>query len=169
MNQLKTEQEIFQSMDGGVIQDVVQREKMLANFMAPQKLILRLGAQVMLIKNVDDMLVNGSMGKVLRFVDPAVYGTPDDPESSAGAGVVGGASTTAGGAAAKKTAALVGAKRYPVVDFDLPNGVKRRMLVMPEAWTVELPSGEVQVSRSQVNTAPKSSKKRQITQNPSYL
>jgi len=90
------------------------------------------------------------MGKIVRFVDPAVYGTPEDPEGSAGAGVVGGASTTAGGAAAKKIAATVGAKRYPVVDFDLPNGIKRRMLVMPEAWTVELPSGEVQVSRSQL-------------------
>jgi ATP-dependent DNA helicase PIF1 len=151
MNQLSTEQEIFHSLDGGAIQDAAQREKMLANFMAPQRLTLRIGAQVMLIKNVDDMLVNGSMGKVLRFVDPAVYGTQDDPESNPGAGVVGGtSSTTAGGGAAKKHAAALGARRYPVVDFDLPNGIKRRMLVMPEAWTVELPSGEIQVSRSQV-------------------
>jgi len=154
MNQLTTEQEIFQSIDGGMIQDLAQREKMLANFMAPQKLTLRLGAQVMLIKNSDEMLVNGSMGKILRFADPAVYGTPDDPESvMAGAGVIGAASsTTVGGGAAKKTqnAAAVGVKRYPVVEFDLHNGIKRRMLIMPEIWKVELPSGEVQVSRTQV-------------------
>ena len=154
MNQLTTEQENFHSVDGGTIQDIAQREKMLANFMAPQRLVLRIGAQVMLIKNVDDMLVNGSMGKVLRFIEPALYGTSEDPESSiAGAGVVGGgatSSTTTGGSAAKKNAAAIGAKRYPVVEFDLPNGIKRRMLVMPEAWTVELPSGEIQVSRSQV-------------------
>ena len=151
MNQLTTEQEYFTSIDGGTIQDMAQREKMLANFMAPQKLTLRLGAQVMLIKNVDDMLVNGSMGKVLRFIDPAIYGTPDDPEfASVSAGVAGASSVTAGGGAAKKNAATVGAKRYPVVEFDLPNGIKRRMLVMPESWTVELPSGEIQVSRLQV-------------------
>jgi ATP-dependent DNA helicase PIF1 len=170
MNQLTTEQENFHSVDGGAIQDMAQREKMLANFMAPQRLTLRLGAQVMLIKNVDDMLVNGSMGKILRFIDPAVYGTQDDPEfagASAGGAVVGRASSptamggaakkggrapspTALGGAAKKSAAAVAGKRYPVVQFDLPNGFKKRMLVMPETWTVELPSGEIQVSRTQV-------------------
>ena len=152
MNHLQTEQEMFHALDGGVIQDLAQREKMLSNFMAPQRLTLRIDAQVMLIKNVDETLVNGSMGKVLRFVEPTVYGTPEDPESAIGGAGVVGASATAGGGAAKKTlnAAAVGAKRYPVVEFDLPNGIKRRMLVMPESWTVELPNGEVQVSRTQV-------------------
>ena len=173
MNQLATEQENFVALDGGVIQDMAQREKMLANFMAPQRLTLRLGAQVMLIKNVDETLVNGSMGKVLRFVDPAIYGTPDDPESvgvrapspttggSAAKKNVGGKrapSPTGGGGAAKKNAAAVGGKRYPVIEFDLPNGIKRRMLVMPENWTVELPSGEIQVSRTQVYLPLQSSK-----------
>ena len=165
MNQLATEQEYFQSTDGGTIQDMAQREKMLSNFMAPQRLTLRLGAQVMLIKNVDEMLVNGSMGKVSRFIDPAIYGTQDDPEFAGGASAgrppsppAGGSAAkknsatapTAGGGAAKKNVAAVGGKRYPVVEFDLPNGIKRRMLVMPETWTVELPSGEIQVSRTQV-------------------
>ena len=159
MNQLQTEQEIFHALDGGAIQDLAQREKMLSNFMASQRLTVRVGAQVMLIKNVDDMLVNGSMGKVLRFIEPAIYGTPEDTEgagaaAAAGTGVVGAAaSTTPGSGAAKKAqnaAAVVGTKRYPVVEFDLPNGIKRRMLVMPESWTVELPSGEIQVSRTQV-------------------
>jgi ATP-dependent DNA helicase PIF1 len=147
MNQLATEQENFDSFDGGTIQDMAQREKMLANFMAPQRLTLRLGAQVMLIKNVDEMLVNGSIGKVLRFIDPAIYGTPDDPEFAGGASAGRAPSPTA---AAKKNTAAIGGKRYPVVEFDLRNGIKRRMLVMPESWTVELPSGEIQVSRTQV-------------------
>ena len=154
MIHLKTEEESFHAIDGGMIKDMMQREKMLANFMAPQKLILRIGAQVMLIKNSDENLVNGSMGKVLRFVEPALYGTPDDPEGiMAGAGVVGASSATAVGSGAKKAqnAATIGAKRYPVVEFDLPNGIKRRMLVMPEIWKVELPSGEIQVSRTQVH------------------
>ena len=165
MNQLGTEQEHFHSLDGGAIQDMAQREKMLSNFMAPQKLTLRLGAQVMLIKNVDETLVNGSLGKVSRFVDPAIYGTPDDPEFAGGAFTGRAPSPPPGGSAAKKNAATaptagssvakkgsaaVGGRRYPVVEFDLPNGIKRRMLVMPETWTVELPSGEIQVSRTQV-------------------
>ena len=169
MNQLATEQEHYQSVDGGAIQDMAQREKMLSNFMAPQRLTLRLNAQVMLIKNVDEMLVNGSMGKVSRFVDPAIYGTPDDPEFGGGASAgrapsppaggnaakknAGGMrvpSPTSGNGGAKKNAAAAGGKRYPVVEFNLPNGIRRRMLVMPEIWKVELPSGEVQVSRTQV-------------------
>ena len=94
---------------------------MLANFVAPQRLILRPGAQVMLIRNINHKLVNGSMGKVLRF-DRATDGI-----------------------------------RYPVVEFDLPNGDKREMLFTPITWTAEsvAPSGKnkeekIQVSRTQV-------------------
>jgi ATP-dependent DNA helicase PIF1 len=136
LNQLTTEQETFQSIDGGAIEDMALREKMLSNFMASQTLTLRLGAQVMLIKNVDEMLVNGSMGKVLRFIDPS---TLDEREIAA-----------AGDRDAVKNASYLFGKRYPVVEFDLPNGMKRRMLVMPETWKTELPSGEIQVSRTQV-------------------
>jgi ATP-dependent DNA helicase PIF1 len=62
MNRLQTRRERFTSLDGGTIKYETQRQKMLANFMAPQVLDLREDAQVMLIKNVDDTLVNGSMG-----------------------------------------------------------------------------------------------------------
>ena len=46
---------------------------MLANFMAPQVLKLRINAQVMLIKNVDETLVNGSVGKVIAFHDQSTW------------------------------------------------------------------------------------------------
>ena len=150
MNQLTTEEETFDSFDEGQIEDMEQREKMLGSFMAPQRLTLRVGAQVMLIKNVDEMLVNGSIGKVLRFIDPAIYGTLNDPEVASGAFVGGVPSQTAGCSAAEKFAAIFGVRRYPVVEFFLRNGIKKRMLVTPESWTVELPSGEIQVSRIQV-------------------
>jgi ATP-dependent DNA helicase PIF1 len=153
MSRLQTHQELYTSVDGGSIQDVNQREKMLANFMAPQKLALRIDAQVMLIKNHDETLVNGSMGRVIRFVDPAVYGTELDEGFSGEANVVGAASATGGvGSAAKKQSAAAVAKTrlYPVVEFILPHGGKRRMLIMPEVWKVELPSGEIQISRTQV-------------------
>ena len=152
MARLNTVQDKFVAIDGGAIQDPNQREKMLANFMAPKYLELRIDAQVMLIKNVDESLVNGSMGRVLRFVDPAIYGTEADHDLMAGerGGVLGASSTAGASSASSKKSAAISNKGYPVVEFILPNGSKRRMLVMPELWKVELPSGEVQVSRLQV-------------------
>jgi ATP-dependent DNA helicase PIF1 len=118
---------------------------MLANFMAPSELALRLDAQVMLIKNMDEMLVNGSMGKVVRFVDPALYGTgvDDVPEI---VGSVGGS----GSGKKSGTASTGGATLWPVVEFLVPGGVRREVMILPEIWKVELPNGEVQVSRLQV-------------------
>ncbi|RDB15851.1 ATP-dependent DNA helicase PIF1 [Hypsizygus marmoreus] len=157
MTRLQTQQQRYTSVDGGSIQDETQRQKMLGNFMAPRDLMLRIDAQVMLIKNVDDTLVNGSMGRVHRFVDPAVYGTEYDVDGAGVGGeanVIGTASVTANvGSAAKKGGGASGAgqvKLYPVVEFLLPSGGKRYFLVMPEVWKVELPSGEVQVSRCQL-------------------
>ena len=122
--------------------------------MAPQHLSLRIDAQVMLIKNVDDTLVNGSMGRVLRFVDPAVYGTELDADGFGDVGVIGavGAVSAVGSAVKKNGPSAAGTcKLYPVVEFLLPHGGNRHYLVMPEVWKVELPSGEVQVSRTQVS------------------
>ena len=147
---LGSKEETFTALDGGSIQDKNQRQKMLSNFMAPQVLKLRAEAQVMLIKNSDDMLVNGSMGRVKRFVDAATYGTPNDKEGLGNAAVVGGGLSSAAGAS-KKGAAL-DTKLYPVVEFVLPHGGKRDVLILPEMWKVELPNGEVQVSRTQVSS-----------------
>ncbi len=106
----------------------------------------------MLIKNVDETLVNGSMGRLLRFVDPAIYGTEQDREQSGEAGVVGATSTNPGAVAKKNPSNSAGldVKMYPVVEFVMPSGARRRVLVMPEIWKLELPNGEVQVSRTQV-------------------
>lgn len=154
ISRLQTQQEVFTGLDGGLITDETQRQKMLANFMAPQKLSLRVDAQVMLIKNVDDTLVNGSMGRIVRFVDPAVYGTEldiDDAFGESGPPIGSGPSVgTAGKKGGASTAATV--KMYPVVEFLLPNGGKRTCLVLSEVWKVELPNGEVQVSRTQVGS-----------------
>lgn len=145
MARLQTQEMPFVANDGGSIQDANQREKMLMNFMAPQRLVLRIDAQVMLIKNVDETLVNGSMGRVIRFSDTL---EPGD-ESSKDLGAVG---STSSGIASKKPNSSAGTgkvRMYPVVEFLVPGGT-RRVLVQPETWKVELPSGEVQVSRTQV-------------------
>ncbi|KNZ80122.1 DNA repair and recombination protein pif1, mitochondrial, partial [Termitomyces sp. J132] len=157
INRLHTDEAHFISIDGGMIQDENQKQKILSNFMAPRHLTLRVDAQVMLIKNVDEMLVNGSMGRIVRFVDPALYGTSHDIDADGAptgeAAVIGAASSTTGvGSAAKKNARSGASqvKLYPVVEFITPGGGKRSMLVMPEVWKVELPNGEIQVSRTQL-------------------
>lgn len=42
-------------------------KKALENVMAPETLVLKIGAQVMLLKNMENGLVNGSVGKVVAF------------------------------------------------------------------------------------------------------
>jgi ATP-dependent DNA helicase PIF1 len=110
--------------------------------MAPERLTLRVDAQVLLIKNMDENLVNGSMGRVVRFVDPAVWGSEQDVAGVQGRGMkVGDPSRAKAGFAGQE---------LPVVEFIVGKGLQQ-ILVMPETWKVELPSGEVQASRTQVS------------------
>lgn len=67
---------LFESKDGGSLPPPM-RATMLSNFLAPQKLFLKLNAQVMCIKNYDDTLVNGSLGKVVGFLDRDTYMASD--------------------------------------------------------------------------------------------
>jgi ATP-dependent DNA helicase PIF1 len=141
MSRLTGQSKPFFAKDSGSAPEE-SRKKMLDNFMAPETLLLTIGAQVMLIKNVDETLVNGSMGIVQRFVDPGKYATEvNDPDFMTGG--------AAGGVAKKPTGANTEA--MPLVEFNTPGGGKRPILVLPEVWKVELPSGEVQASRQQVS------------------
>jgi ATP-dependent DNA helicase PIF1 len=140
---------LYRAKDGGLIQDITQREKLLSNLLAPVELKLRLDAQVMLIKNTDETLVNGSVGKVVDFVDEGSWRS----SSGADAGIVLGESAED---AKKKKAAVAASKggttQYPVVKFPITGapGYFREVMIMPETWKIELPSGEIQASRTQV-------------------
>ncbi|WVQ95472.1 hypothetical protein IAU59_002569 [Kwoniella sp. CBS 9459] len=153
LRQLNTDGYSYSAVDGGAVTDPVQREKLLANFMAPGFIELKIDAQVMLIKNVDESLVNGSMGKVIGFDwksnnfdsagrwDPdAVYSGMDEEEKYK--------QKKLEEALREKIAA--GTKPYPVVRFNIPGGGTRDMLVEPDQFKAELPNGEVQASRSQL-------------------
>jgi len=130
---------VFRSLDGGSLQDKDQRERQLANFMAPRELKLKLNSQVMLIKNMDESLVNGSIGKVVKFADVEADSEKNIEKNDE--------MKKMGKEPPKKPSGKI----YPVVEFLQPGGYKRTVTVLPESWKVELPSGEVQVSRTQVS------------------
>ncbi|VDB84874.1 unnamed protein product [Peniophora sp. CBMAI 1063] len=130
----------FVARDGGMA-GPDERKRLLSNFMAPETLLLQEGAQVMLIKNVDETLVNGSMGIVKRFVDPAKYSSEQDD-------IIGG--NKGKDAKGKKEEPQRAEKLVPLVEFSTPGGGKRPILVLPEEWKVELPSGEIQARRQQL-------------------
>lgn len=95
----------------------------------------------MLIKNMDEMLVNGSMGTVVEFVEPANYlMNPDDPYTSNPT-----KPPSKDTKSSKKSTSHE--QKWPVVEFLNP---RRRILITPESFKTELPSGEVQISRTQV-------------------
>lgn len=51
-----------------------KRFRILGNLICPEATSLKVGAQVMLIKNMDETLVNGSLGKVLGFMNEITFG-----------------------------------------------------------------------------------------------
>ena len=132
--------------DGSLPPDQLQRT--LENFMPSRRIALKKGAQVMLIKNVDRELSNGSVGTVLDFVDDEsfkeLYGEEDAPD------------TLLRPARAPRpplqdiTTEPLAEPRGPRVRFLLVNGRTRDFLARPEAWKTEEPSGKVVASRTQV-------------------
>ena len=148
---------VFEARDGGSIVDKVQRDKLLQNCMAPETITLKKGAQVMLIKNVDESLVNGSIGRVIGFMDESTFDKYCVDEMPFNAGAGGMLPTQDEEIMSKEEAAkrriqdnLTTSRKYPLVRFAIADGTNRDLLCQPETWKVELPNGEVQASRSQV-------------------
>ncbi|TGJ88380.1 hypothetical protein E0Z10_g274 [Xylaria hypoxylon] len=140
----------YESLDAG---DPNIRDKLLANMMAPKSIDLKKGAQVMLIKNMDDTLVNGSLGKVMGFMSEATFenwamndhGTGSDDEM----GFDGGSKKKIK-AFSRDPESVKDLREYPVVRFTATDGSHRSILCILEDWKVELPTGEVQASRKQL-------------------
>ena len=136
--------------------DTTQRDKLLANCMAPPLITLKKGAQVMLIKNMDETLVNGSVGKVVAFMDEKtfeIYCENEDDFQSIGTTDPNNEDTDS----RKKLRALLNkdqagdtSRKWPLVRFSIADGSSRDLLCQPEAWKIELPNGEIQASRTQV-------------------
>ena len=147
----------FKAADGGTIQDIAQRDKLLANCMAPLSITLKRGAQVMLIKNIDETLVNGSVGKVIAFMDEKTFEIYHEDEDGFQAIKNLDENDEQMTTARKKLKDLINKdkpadtrRQWPLVRFAIADGSSRDLLCQPEQWNIELPSGEVQASRSQI-------------------
>lgn len=59
----------YKALDGGEVDNMETRSKLLSGCIAPETLTLKKGAQVMLTKNINELigLVNGSVGEVIGF------------------------------------------------------------------------------------------------------
>ena len=147
----------FRAEDGGMIQDPVQRSKLLDNCMAPASLKLKKGAQVMLIKNIDDTLVNGSVGKVIAFMDEKTFDIYHEDEDEFQAVEKMDQDDEEMTISRKKLKALINkdvagdtSQKWPLVRFQIADGTSRDLLCQRESWKIELPNGEIQASRSQI-------------------
>lgn len=133
LSALQAESQSYQAVDGGSLVGPA-RDRILQHSIALPVLHLKKGAQVMLIKNLDETLVNGSVGKVIDFMDDVEY------EKQAGAPEV----------EDRDKPVRTSTRKWPLVRFHLANGQTRDYLARPESWKTELPDGEVQASRTQV-------------------
>lgn len=147
----------FRATDGGTILDPVQREKLLGNCMAAPLITLKKGAQVMLIKNMDETLVNGSVGKVVAFMDEKTFEIYCDNEDDFQSAGMADPNMEENSESRKKLKALINkdfagdtSRKWPLVRFSIADGSSRDLLCQPESWKIELPNGEIQASRSQI-------------------
>lgn len=145
----------YLAQDTGRMQDVKQRDKLLSNVMAPQSLELKKGSQVMLIKNMDDSLVNGSLGLVMCFMSEKEFTHYTETDELPNGHFEGQPVKQDSGVNKLKSRVnphLVGdtSRLFPLVRFKLADGTSRDLLCQREEWKIELPNGEIQAQRSQL-------------------
>ena len=143
-----------------------KRKAVLAGMMVPERLVLKLGAQVMLVKNVDDQrgLVNGAVGRVLGFFK-APRGKSEGvlrnvvlSEDGKSVVFVGeGKENVKTAAAAKvegeKPKSTADAELFPLVEFPTPMG-RERVLVTRDEFRVEDNEGKILARRVQASNLP---------------
>ncbi len=117
----------YKAEDGGTVEDVTLREQLLAHCVAPPLLSLKIGSQVMLIRDIEGTLVYGLIGRVIAFMDGATFDIYLDDSNPVWNHL----------------------NTWPLVRFPVQGGETRDLLGRRERWTRELPNG-VEVYRSQV-------------------
>lgn len=158
---IASDSQLYHSRDSGK-ETKEARERILNSMAAEKTLEIKVDAQVMLIKNVDESLVNGSVGLVLGFYTPSeVVGSGGKITPKAGSGFIRGAKVKAqdgdvsesesSNAAVEVRASPQGsAERFPLVEFWTPSG-KEVVLVGRDDFKVENSNGTVVARRVQVS------------------
>jgi PIF1-like helicase len=139
LHRLNTKEQIFTSTDGGALCGTTAGDKMLDNLLPPKSLTLRIGAQVMLIRNISENLVNGTIGKVIDFMDSKTFKIN---QTSLDTDMV---------AEEQKKTDNEFTNLFPVVDFVDMNGICR-LLVTPETWSIEDVNGMTLINRTQARS-----------------
>lgn len=156
MDRLSGELYQFTAKDAGM-GDPQAIDNHLKHCIAPARLEFKKGAQVMLIKNIDNSLVNGSLGRIIAFLDENMFKFyVEDEDTYLDANDSHSDSEKTKQARAKlraftnKHSTNSDSTKYPMVRFTMPDGTTRDLLCIPEQWKVESPRGEILASRSQV-------------------
>lgn len=122
----------FIAVEGGILGPNPERTRLLNSLVVPKFVHLKIGASVILTKNLSDFeeLCNGSVGKVIDFRSVDDIG-PDD------------------GILMSRPHRPIGL--WPVVEFPCRSGNVHRILMLQETWKVEGNKNTVLVSRKQVS------------------
>ena len=174
LDALKTESQIYESRDSGSASDE-RRTTILTNMVAQRALEIKVDAQVMLIKNVDENLVNGSVGRVLGFYKVSeVCGSGGEISSKGGNGFIrkvllkdDGKTPVQRKVAERenedvkdadvkpkpKNGSQESIEKFPLVEFRTPLG-KEVVLVGRDEFKVEENDGTVAARRVQVSAIP---------------
>ena len=170
LNALKTESRVFVSRDSGSAHEE-RKKTILKNMVAQQALEIKVDAQVMLIKNVDENLVNGSVGRVLGFyLASQVWGSGGEISSKGGNGFIRKVLLKDDGrtpverkvaerenensevkSKPKSSSPPDNPEKFPLVEFRTPLG-KEVVLVGRDEFKVEENDGVVAARRVQVST-----------------
>ncbi|KAF8577523.1 hypothetical protein K439DRAFT_1622040 [Ramaria rubella] len=123
---------VYHTVDTGVIQEADRHRRLLGALLLESRLVLKVGAQVMLIKKGGQGLVNGSLRVLLRFDGPV-----DILPRDSGGVTIGKLRQGFGGEGSQ----------YPIIRFPQPHrgGESQEVQILPEVWKVEAPMGETLV------------------------
>lgn len=146
----------------------------LENLICAPRVELKVGAQVMMIKNIDESLVNGTVGTVIGFMSESTYmlvqeghlssvDTPDivnlkEEELETVFGSRKEAFESNDPTLIRKWKLIDGlrkdattlGKKYPLVRYHLQDGTFRDRLALPEKWSIEDYEGKILASRTQI-------------------
>ena len=161
LDALKTESYTYESRDTGTAPDE-RRATILKSMVAQRVLEIKTDAQVMLIKNVDENLVNGSVGRVLGFhMVSDVCGSGGQISSKGGHGFIRNVLLKDGGRTPVERKVVEredengsrgAVERFPLVEFRTTLG-KEIVLVGQDEFKVEENDGTVAARRVQVSVA----------------